>query len=167
MKWLLNISFVVLLYSSLSIYSMESKLVSILIIVLLILSGLVNIVMFIISAFQSNDIKSRKNSMINRMLFLKLSAIPFFIINFMLWTGLFGMLILFPGGIFLLALSPIIVLLTFTVLLVTSASSISALVYCYRARQIDTLRLIIHTILQLIFVLDIIDSIFLYKILKK
>lgn len=146
---------------------MDSKLISILIVVLLILSGIGNILMSIIFAFQSIDTKNRQNSMLNRMLFLKLSVIPFFIFNFMLWTGVFGTLMLFPGGIFLLALAPIIVFLTFTVLLVTSSSTISVLVYCYRAKQIDISKLIVHIVLQLIFVVDVIDSIYLYKILRK
>jgi hypothetical protein len=167
MKWFLNISFVGLLYILFGIYNVESKLISILIVVLLILSGFGNIIMSIISAFGSIINKNSLNSMINRMLFLKLSVIPFFILNFMLWTGLFGTLILFPGGIFLLALAPIIVLLTFTVLLVTSSSTISVLVYCYRAKQIDISKLIVHIVLQLIFVVDVIDSIYLYKILRK
>ena len=162
MKWFLNISFVGLLYISFNIYTQESKLISILIVVLLILSGFGNILMSIISAFQSIEAKNRPNSMLNRMLFLKLSVIPFFVINFMLWTGLFGTFMCFPGGIFLLALAPIIVLLTFTVLLVTSSSTISVLVYCYRAKQIDIYKLIVHIVLQLIFVVDVIDSIYLF-----
>lgn len=167
MKWFLNISFVVFLYISFGIYSMESNLIKILIVVLLILSGFGNIIMSIISAFHSIDINYRRNSMINRMLFFKLSVIPFFIFNFMLWTGVFGTLMLFPGGIFVLALVPIIIFLTFTVLLVTSSSTISVLVYCYRAKQIDISKLIVHIVLQLIFVVDVIDSIYLYKILRK
>lgn len=167
MKWFLNISFVGFLYISFRIYSMESKLISILIIVLLILSGFGNILMSIISAFQSIDAKSKQNSMINRMLFLKLSVIPFFIFNFMLWTGFFGMLMLFPGGIFVVALAPIIIFLTFTVLMVTSSSAISVLVYSYRTKQIDISKLILHSVLQLIFVVDVIDTIYLYKILRK
>lgn len=167
MKWFLNILFVGILYISFSIYSMDSKLIGLLIIVLLILSGLSNIILSIVSAFQSVDIKNMNNGMINHMLFLKLSVIPYFILNFLLWTGFFGTLMIFPGGIFLLALVPIIVFLTFTVLLVTSSSAISALVYCYRAKQIDIFKLIIHIVLQLIFVVDVIDSVYLFKILRK
>ena len=166
MKWFLNISFVGLLYITFGIYSMESKFISLLIVVLLILSGIGNILMSIITAFQSIDAKNRRNSMIYRMLFLKLSVIPFFVLNFMLWTGLFGTFILFPGGIFLLALVPIIVFLTFTVLLVTSSSTISVLVFSYRSKQIDMNKLIVHIVLQLIFMVDVIDSIYLYKKLR-
>ena len=166
MRWFLNFSFVGLLYITFGIYSMKSKFISLLIVVLLIISGIGNILMSIITAFQSIEAKNKRNSMIYRMLFLKLSVIPFFVLNFMLWTGLFGMLMIFPGGIFLLALVPFIIFLTFTVLLVTSSSTISVLVFCYRSKQIDINKLIVHIVLQLIFVVDVIDSIYLYKKLR-
>lgn len=60
MKWFLNISFVVLLYISFGVFRMESKFISIFIVVLLILSGFGNILMSIISAFQSIDTKNRR-----------------------------------------------------------------------------------------------------------
>ena len=104
---------------------------------------------------ENNLIILRKNSKL-----IKLTLIPFWILHFILSTLT---MIAFIGGtrgmgiIFL----PIPIFFTYIFLLITSIFSIAFILLLRRNKYIDDV--IIHIILQLCFVLDIIDMIYILK----
>lgn len=102
-----------------------------------------------------------------KMIALKLITIPFYLINFAIW-GILGMAMLVVPGMFLGL--PIVLIGTaysYFCLLVTSANSIAFINFKYRNAQISRRKAILHCVLQLIFVIDVIDCIYLYHINKK
>ncbi|MBQ8144427.1 MAG: hypothetical protein IJ042_06510, partial [Butyricicoccus sp.] len=102
-----------------------------------------------------------------KMLVLKLTTIPFYLINFAIW-GILGMAMLVVPGMFLGL--PIVLIGTaysYFCLLVTSANSIAFINFKYRNAQIPRRKAILHCVLQLIFVIDVIDCMYLYHINKK
>jgi hypothetical protein len=95
---------------------------------------------------------------------LKLSSILFWIINFITTASVFGVMVFATRGIGII-LSPIPVMVSYLMLLATSLYSIVYLRLLYKNGALDKREFKIHLILQLIFTLDIIDTI--YLIVKK
>lgn len=92
----------------------------------------------------------------------KLIQIPFFIVNFLFW--LFYMLASAnPFLIFTWVFIPVVILYTYGVMLATSFHECAHLIACKRKGLLGQHKIWYHIILQFIFVLDIIDSIVLYR----
>ena len=93
---------------------------------------------------------------------IKINLIPFWIINFICYLPMSAILLVAGHG-FGFIIVPVFVFLSYTVLIVTSIFSI---LYLLKLRQNNILskkQFIMHTILQLIFVTDIIDTIYIIK----
>lgn len=110
----------------------------------------------------------RKRKAINRtVLLFKLLAIPFYAINYIIWTFMTGLFIVMPGNIFfLIFIVPIGIGFAFVVLLAASSYSIVLLFALKKNGEISLKKFIIHTFCQLIFVVDVIDQIFIMRFTK-
>jgi hypothetical protein len=97
----------------------------------------------------------------------KFGSIPFWIINFIILVivGILGVVATRGAGIIFL---PILMLLTYILFLGTSVFSISYIKLLYQEGEIVSLHKNMHIILQLCFILDIVDIIYLkIKLTKK
>ena len=90
----------------------------------------------------------------------KFGSIPFWIINFIILVivGILGVVATRGAGIIFL---PILMLLTYILFLGTSVFSISYIKLLYQEGEIVSLHKNMHIILQLCFILDIVDIIYL------
>lgn len=111
--------------------------------------------------------KPKQNSINHMVLKFKLLAIPFYALNFLLWTSLTGLFIVMPGNIFfLLFVLPLGIGFAFLVLIASSTYSIVLLFALRKNRKISLKQFIIHLLCQLIFVVDVIDQILILKLTK-
>lgn len=146
--------------SSLSLFEKCFYWVWIGIAVLLLISYIINFI-YAIKDFLKRDIwYSRK-----MMLSMKMGTIPFFIINFLFFVVVLGFIILISRGlgVILLPIVPVVVTVTYLILLLTSVYSILFLIRLRRLNLINTAVLVTHIILQLFFVVDTIASLYLAK----
>jgi hypothetical protein len=90
---------------------------------------------------------------------LKLSLIPYWIINFV-WIVAASLTTAFMGG---LVLGLALLLSSYLYLASTSCYSLAYLGVLYRNNRITGARCIVHAVLQLCFVLDIIDTLYLLR----
>lgn len=88
----------------------------------------------------------------------KLCLIPFYIINFVCW-GIASMV--FHIALFIWPLIPFIIGYTYFTVVGTSAHNIAHLLSLRRNKRISTKQCVGHCILQLIFIADVIDSVYL------
>jgi hypothetical protein len=94
---------------------------------------------------------------------MKLASIPYFILNFLYFTVL--ALIGFAASKGLIIFTPIplvfvlVIFLTYVVMLLTSTYGFVYLFYLKKTEGMKTVPFIVHFIMQLIFVLDIIDTV--------
>lgn len=167
MNWILSIPYVTLLVFSFKLYNIDSKGLAIGVTLGLLLFGVGNFIRSIVLAFKRDYSKQVKNAMLNRMLFIKIGTVPFFVLNFLLWMSILGLVMIFPGGIFSIIFIPLLVGMTYMVLIVTSSSTFSVLIYCYKAKKISLAMFILHLIMQLIFVVDVFSSVYLYIKLRQ
>lgn len=167
-KLFLSTAFLITLYGFFSVFCfIHNKILLALSGLILLAVSIINIVFSIIIAISTQNLPKVRNEMRKIMLFIKLLSIPFFIINFAIWTGVVGTVSLFPGGLLIWIFVPIIVFLTFIILLVTSSFSISTVILYGRSKLLNKHEIIIHILLQLIFVIDVFDAMFLFCILGK
>jgi glycopeptide antibiotics resistance protein len=104
----------------------------------------------------------------NRMvLVIKLLLIPFYAINFMIWSLLTAVFIPFAGNIIFLSVAiPIGIGFAYLMLAATSSYSITLLFSLMREGKIPLAQFILHTICQLFFMADVIDQVFILKFTK-
>jgi len=96
----------------------------------------------------------------------KLALIPFFIIHFVMWL-IFALGSFNPFMMFLWILIPIGIGYAYIALLVTSAYAITGIIALGRQGVITKRQAPLHIVLQLIFVLDVIDGIYLARLIKR
>lgn len=143
------------------------------IIIFLVISGIINIVFAIINII--NAIKLFKNKEFDflrkYMKKIKLRAIPYFILNFIFFFLLFMLFAAATRGIMLATPFPLLFLIpvffTYLSVIFTSSYGIGYVAFLYKEGKIKTSKLIIHIILQLCFVLDVLDTIILLKKVKE
>ncbi|TYQ16719.1 UNVERIFIED_CONTAM: hypothetical protein Cloal_3287 [Acetivibrio alkalicellulosi] len=169
MKWFISSLFLVTLYFfGISIYLLADGTLVIVSMLALIFLSVVNFIFSIFYVTTSNDLYKVSNEMRKVMLFVKLMVIPFFVSNFLILALGTVIIALFPKTTVLTFFStPILVFLTFLILLATSLFSIPAIILYGRTKELNKVEVVIHVILQLIFVFDIIDAIFLFFYLRK
>ena len=127
--------------------------VPVVIFMLLVCAAIVaNIIAAFISFIRSNCLSFKA------VMIFKLSLIPFYVINFVIW--LIGSMV-FHIALFVWTFLPIVIAYTYFTIYGTSAHIIARLLYLRRNNIITTKQFVIHFILQIMFVLDIIDSIYL------
>ena len=94
----------------------------------------------------------------------KLLEVPYFLLNLLAWVAVSSAFLVVPGHqLFLLGL-PLAVLATYLPLLTSSAYTVAAIIAARRAGVLVKKR---HIILQLLFVLDILDAVWLFFRLRK
>ena len=93
---------------------------------------------------------------------LKLSLIPFWIINFIGYTALVIMINI-PSHGFGVFIVPIPIVASYCVLIITSIYSILFLLLLFQNNKLNNKQFLIYTILQLFFVLDIISIIHFFQ----
>ncbi|MDR3344651.1 MAG: hypothetical protein LBT21_03555 [Oscillospiraceae bacterium] len=97
----------------------------------------------------------------------KLALVPFFVINFICWSML-SMLAIMPMFIMIVfGVQFFAFVVTYFYILVTSVYSITAISLSKKNRHISSGEATVHIIFQLIPVLDVIDYIIVYCIIKK
>jgi len=117
----------------------------------------------IISIFQ--DYKYNKSEkLLKKMRRIKLGLIPFWVINFISYLYIIIIFIITPTGIFaVFFIVPIFIFVSYIVLLLTSTFSISYLFSIRKNGIIQNKDFIIHSIIQFLFVFDIIDVTYILK----
>lgn len=142
---------------------------------LLIVTGAVGLVImvFFIVLFVRNAIsaarlfgKNDTGGLLKTSLFVKLSLIPYFVVNFILNALIFTALAAASRGIGII-LVPIPVFLTYCILLSTSIYSIALVLSLGRNGKLGKRQTILHFILQICFVLDILGILLLNGKMKK
>lgn len=94
----------------------------------------------------------------------KLCLIPFYIVNFVCW-GIASMV--FHIALFIWPLIPFIIAYTYFTVVGTSAHNIANLLTLRRNKRISTKQCVVHCILQFIFIVDVIDCVYLVIKQKK
>lgn len=101
------------------------------------------------------------------IMFFKIAFIPYFIINFFFWFCVIGIL-LNPVMAFIgVALIPVAVISTYLTMLITSIYGISIISAMGRNKALTLREYVIHIICQLIFIVDVVDIIYLNIKYKK
>jgi len=133
------------------------------------LVGAASVIVAIDVAVTSRDPRCDSISLRKVMVFSKVAAIPFFVGNLLLWLGVWAVsLLTVLSALFTQAiLIPLAVILTYCAMLVTSADSIATIVLAARAKLLRPSEVVIHVILQLIFIADVISAIVLAVTLRR
>lgn len=138
-----------------------------LIIFCLVVSWILNIVCAVASVKDASLLYREKDSAYLRkyMKALKMGAIPYFVLNFILYFLLFMLSVAASRGLVILTPIPfmfvILVFFTYLSLLFTAPYGMAYAVIIQREGKMSTGRLVIHILLQLCFVLDVVDTIVL------
>jgi hypothetical protein len=119
--------------------------------------SIINIIS-ILSDYKNNNIEK----IFQKMKRIKTSLIPFWIINFICYVPISAILLAAGHG-FGFIIVPLFIFLSYTVLILTSLFSILYLLKLRKNNIISRKQFVIHIILQLIFVIDIIDTIYVIK----
>lgn len=135
----------------------------------LILLGVLNVVFAIANIKNSYRLCKNRDTITLRkyMKRLKLGAIPFFILNFVFYLLLFFFFFAASRGIFIFTPIPMVFLIpiffTYIAVLFTSPYAIGFLIVLQNENKMKSGKLVIHVLLQLCFVLDVVDTIVLLK----
>lgn len=103
---------------------------------------------------------NESDKLLKKMKRIKLSLIPFWAINFICYIPISALLLVVGHG-FGLFIVPMFVVISYVVLIITSIFSISYLLRLRKNKLITNKQSIIHSILQLCFVIDVIDAIYI------
>jgi hypothetical protein len=112
----------------------------------------VNIMVAVYSIVRAQDLSFRT------VMIFKLCLIPFYIVNFVCW--MFSSMV-FHIAIIIWPMIPFIIAYTYFTLLGTSAYIIAKLFSLRKSKIITTKQFVLHSILQIIFTVDVIDTIYL------
>lgn len=151
------------------------------VIVWLLLTGVVilGIINFIFAIFNIiNTYRLYKNKEFNNlrkcMKILKFGSIPYFVVNFLIYSLLFLLFFAASRGIIIFTPIPIIfiipILFTYVTTVFTSCYGIGFVAMIKKEAKMGTGKLILHVLLQLCFILDVLDTIILlmkYKRIKQ
>lgn len=117
-----------------------------------------NIARAIVSTIRSKGVSFRI------IMVFKLCLIPFYIVNFICWGIAMSV---FHISWVVWPMIPFIILYTYLTVVGTSAHNIAVLLILCRNKRITTKQCVIHCIFQLIFMADVIDSVYLAVKQKK
>ncbi|GFP77006.1 DUF6652 family protein [Clostridium fungisolvens] len=105
------------------------------------------------------------NSMRKNMKALKFGVIPYFVINFIIYGLLFLLFFAASRGLILFTPIPFLFLIpvffAYLTVIFTSSYGLGFSLILYKEKMISTGKLVLHIILQLCFVLDVLDTIIL------
>jgi len=133
-------------------------LVPILLMVLVVLLAAANLIGALLSLARGHGLSLRF------VMGLKLGLIPFYLVNFACW-GIGAMV--FHTSFLVIPLLPIIIAYTYCTMLGTSVHSIARLILYRRDKKITTKQLVLHGVLQCMFVLDVVVGVVLAAKQKK
>ncbi|MBK1813191.1 hypothetical protein JHL18_21445 [Clostridium sp. YIM B02505] len=104
-------------------------------------------------------------SMRKNMKALKFGVIPYFVINFIIYVLLFLLFFAASRGLFIFTPIPLLLLIpvffAYLTVIFTASYGIGFSLILYKEKRIKTGKLVLHILLQLCFVLDVIDTIVL------
>lgn len=135
----------------------------------LIISGVLNVAFAIVNIKNAYRLYKNRESITLRKYIktLKLGAIPYFILNFVIYLLLFMLFFAASRGILIFTPIPLFFLIptffTYLAVLFTSPYAIGFVAVLRNENKMKTGKLIMHIILQLCFVLDVIDTIALLR----
>ncbi len=99
------------------------------------------------------------------MLYMKVGTIPFFLLNFVYFAFVTVFPLILPMGFIFLAPEILVMIfagtMTYIIMLCTSVYGMGYLALLKKEEKISLTRLVVNLILQVIFVLDILDTIYL------
>jgi hypothetical protein len=164
MKWRSGVLFLISLYLfTITHYFLDNIILEVIFGLLLFVSSIANVVISLKCAFTTQEIEKVRNEMRRIMLFIKLLSVPCFVVNFLIWA-LYGIV---PMGFVMWIFLPLVIFITYSVLLVTSSFSVSTIILYGKSKKLSKVEIIVHIWLQLIFVIDVIDAIYLFIVLNK
>lgn len=108
-----------------------------------------------------------KGNSLKTIMIFKIGFIPFFLINFLFWLCLIGILLNPMMGFIGVFLIPMALISTYTTMLITSVYGISLISVMGRKNMLTWGQCVIHIIFQLIFIVDVVDLIFLFVKYRK
>jgi hypothetical protein len=135
----------------------------------LIISGVLSVVFAIVNIKNAYQLYKNRDSITLRkyMKRLKFGAIPYFILNFVFYLLLFLLFFAASRGIIIFSPIPLFFLIptffTYLAVLFTSPYAIAFVAVLRNEGKMKTRNLIMHILLQLCFVLDVVDTIVLLK----
>jgi hypothetical protein len=115
----------------------------------------------------NNHKRMIKDNPLKTIMIFKIGLIPFFLINFLFWFSMIGILLNPMMGFIGVFLIPIAVISTYLTMLITSIYGISIISVMGRKNILTWGQCVIHIIFQLIFILDVADLIFLFVKYRK
>ncbi len=139
-------------------------LVSYFVIVFFIITFVLAVINFV-TAIKMHYIVRADSEMGKAVMTFKLSLLPFFIINFILWM-MFTLGTFNPFMMALWIFIPLGVAYTYMILLVTSTYAILHIINLQCLGLFTAKQTFIHSVCQLIFIIDIIDYWYVYKTTK-
>lgn len=108
-----------------------------------------------------------KGNPLKTIMIFKIGFIPFFLLNFLFWFSIIGILLNPMMGFIGIFLIPIAFIFTYTTMLITSIYGISLISVMGRKNILTWGQCVIHIIFQLILIVDVVDLIFLFVRYRK
>lgn len=142
-------------------------------IMFIVISGVLNMIFAITNIINTYKLYKRREFDVLRkyMKAIKFGAIPYFILNFLFFVLLFMLFAAATRGIMLVTPMPLLFLIpiffTYLSVLFTSSYGIGYAAIMHKERKLKTGKLVIHIILQLCFVIDVLDTIVLLRKYKE
>jgi hypothetical protein len=130
--------------------------------------ALVNIIGAVSSVKGAIIEKEKQVKMSQSVLLYKLLAMPYYLLNYLLWFWLASILMIMPGNVlFILIVLPVVTGFAYLMLIAASSYSIALLLALKKNNEIPLKKFVLHTICQLIFVLDVVGQIFILRLVKR
>lgn len=116
--------------------------------------------------------RQKQNEINNLAIILKIATIPVYIYMILLCISLCAIFFVIPGliitlPVFLIIIGTYISVLVMFVLFVTSSFTIANVYIQYKNRRYTQNKFILHTILQIILIVDVLDSFYLFFNIRK
>lgn len=136
------------------------------------LSGILSVVLLFKDLKNIYNDKHKQNELNNLAIILKVATIPVYIYMVLLCIALCAIFFVIPGLIitlpaFLIIIGTYASIVAFFILFVTSSFTIANVYIQYKNGWFSQNKFILHTILQLFFILDVIDSFYLFFNIRK
>lgn len=141
-------------------------------IVTAIISGVLSVILLFKNLKNIYNDKHKQNEINNLAIILKIATIPVYIYMVLLCISLCAIFFVIPGLIitlpaFLIIIGTYASIVSFFILFITSSFTIVNVYIQYKNGWYSQNKFILHTILQLFFVLDVIDSFYLFFNIRK
>lgn len=167
MKWIFPALFLISIYLTVVVFFIDlfskSGEYMLLSLAFIFVSSVTNIIYAARCAKKPEDKKNSRKTMNMVMLLFKLLAIPFFVVNF----TIFAIFAITPLIFSIWMYYPIIIAATYFLMIVTSSYSIATISLYRKSNLLSDKEFVKHRKFQLIFIVDVIDAIYLFVMLQK